>query len=587
MNRIAATLALAACAALVTARAADRPVQAWVQQSNAYTRQLQDIEFRYSPEEGSQEGYARFDTLIGKPTLAADQAERRELQAVLDRLRQQQSRETDPQVREDLEIIRKAFDLRFREEDFEETRLVPFYNADLMVYSGLSTLLSDRVAAKRRPAAVTRLKKYAGAWAGTAAYTQLLQQRTLQRMAAGEPIYPSRVQVETELGRNANYIEGIAALFRKYHLKGWEKPYARLRQELSQYDAWVRSTLLPKARDDSRLPPEQYALALERYGIDLPPEQLSRRAHEAFTQIQSQMTTLAAQLARDRGLPNSDYRAVVAQLKQQQVTGEAILPLYRERLKQIEQIISTQALVTLPSRAAVIRLATAAESARQPAPYMSPPPFTNNHGERGEFVLPLNLPSTTATAADRYDDFTNDAATWTMTAHEARPGHELQFAAMVENGVSLARALYAFNSTNAEGWGLYAEYLMQPFEPADGQLITLQFRLLRAARAFLDPELQSGTTTPEQAYQVLEKDVGLSHAFATEEVERFTYRMPGQAGSYFYGYTRLLALRQEAEAALGARFSQQKFHDFILQLGLLPPDLQRKAVLEEFLPAQR
>ena len=69
---------------------------------------------------------------------------------------------------------------------------------------------------------------------------------------------------------------------------------------------------------------------------------------------------------------------------------------------------------------------------------------------------------------------------------------------MVEHGVSLARALYAFNSTNAEGWGLYSEYIMQPYEPPEGQLLTLQLRLLRAARAFLDPELQSGAVTPER-----------------------------------------------------------------------------------------
>jgi uncharacterized protein (DUF885 family) len=158
---------------------------------------------------------------------------------------------------------------------------------------------------------------------------------------------------------------------------------------------------------------------------------------------------------------------------------------------------------------------------------------------------------------------------------------------MVEHGVSVARALYAFNSTNAEGWGLYSEYIMQPYEPAEGQLLTLQLRLLRAARAFLDPELQSGKLTPEQAYAVLEKDVVLSHAFAKEEVERFTYRAPGQANSYFYGYTRLLALRKETEVALGAKFDQLRFHDFILSQGLLPPDLMRKAVMEEFVPRQK
>jgi uncharacterized protein (DUF885 family) len=126
---------------------------------------------------------------------------------------------------------------------------------------------------------------------------------------------------------------------------------------------------------------------------------------------------------------------------------------------------------------------------------------------------------------------------------------------------------------------------MQPYEPPEGQLLTLQLRLLRAARAFLDPELQSGTVSTAQAYQVLERDVMLSHAFAQEEVERFTFRSPGQANSYFYGYTRLLALRKEAEAALGSKFDQKKFHDFILDQGLLPPDLMRQAVLKDFVPA--
>jgi uncharacterized protein (DUF885 family) len=218
---------------------------------------------------------------------------------------------------------------------------------------------------------------------------------------------------------------------------------------------------------------------------------------------------------------------------------------------------------------------------------MVPPPLLHNTGQRGEFVLPLNIPSATGGAEDKYDDFTFDAVSWTMIAHEARPGHELQFDSMVEQGVSLARVLYAFNSTNVEGWGLYSEYIMEPYEPPEGQLMTLQLRLLRAARAFLDPELQSGKVTPARAYEVLEKDVCLSHAFAKEEVERFTYRSPGQANSYFYGYTRLLSLRKETEQALGPKFDPRQFHDFILSQGLLPPDLMRQAVLQEFVQRLR
>jgi uncharacterized protein (DUF885 family) len=393
--------------------------------------------------------------------------------------------------------------------------------------------------------------------------------------------------VETELGRNSNYADGISVLFSKYGLKGWEDAYAKLKTQLSDYDSWVRQNILPKARTDFRMPKEKYALAFEQYGIDLPPERIAALAHAAFIDYQKQMAPLAVEVAKANGYPSTDYRAVIRELKKKQITGDAILPFFNNRLHEIEQIIVAHDLVTLPSRPAIIRLATAAETAQQPAPHMTPPPFLHNTGQRGEFVLPLNIPSATGGAGDQYDDFTFDAVAWTLTAHEARPGHELQFDSMVEHGVSEARALYAFNSTNAEGWGLYSEYIMQPYEPAEGQLLTLQLRLLRAARAFLDPELQSGAISPERAYEVLEKDVVLSHAFAKEEVERFTYRSPGQANSYFYGYTRLLALRKEVEAALGAKFDPRKFHDFILAQGLLPPDLMRKAVLEEFVSSQK
>jgi uncharacterized protein (DUF885 family) len=47
----------------------------------------------------------------------------------------------------------------------------------------------------------------------------------------------------------------------------------------------------------------------------------------------------------------------------------------------------------------------------------------------------------------------------------------------------------------------------------------------------------------------------------------------------------LLQLRKDTEAALGPKFDQKKFHDFILGQGLLPPDLMRRAVMEDFIPA--
>jgi len=117
--------------------------------------------------------------------------------------------------------------------------------------------------------------------------------------------------------------------------------------------------------------------------------------------------------------------------------------------------------------------------------------------------------------------------------------------------------------------------------PDDGKLVSLQLRLQRAARAFVDPELQMGKWTPDSARQFLMKEVGLSPAFATSEVDRYTFRSPAQATAYYYGYLRLLEVRDAAEKQVGSRFDPLTFHDTILAQGLLPPDLMKRAVLAQ------
>jgi uncharacterized protein (DUF885 family) len=569
--------------------AQDKPADhAWIATSDTFTKMLVQVEMKHSPESGSRQGLAEYDELISQPTLADEDQERKEIQEVVAKFKAALPQQKQKEVAQDLEIMIRRIELQFKIEDYQRAHEVPFVNASQQVFVGLRILLDEQTPAERRPAAVMRIRRYAGLDPQFKSLTEILKQRVNEQMAKPGVIYPAKVEIETELGRNSNYLEGIAALCKEYKLANWEEPYNKLKSELVDYDAWIKTTVLPKARADFRLPPEEYALALQNFGIDIPPAEMAAMAHKGFNEIQEEMKPIAAQIARERKLPSSDYRDVIRELKKQQLVGDAILPFYENRLKQIEEIITKEQIVSLPDRPARIRIASAAETAQQPAPHMVPPPFLHNTGQKGEFVLPLNIPAGPGqTSSQKYDDFTFDAAAWTLTAHEARPGHELQFDSMVEHGVSIARARYAFNSTNVEGWGLYSEYLIRPHMPLEGQLVSLDYRLLRAARAFLDPELQSGKVTPEEAKRVLEQDVVQSPAFAEEEVERYTYRAPGQANSYYYGFTKLVALRKDVEGALGPKFNQKKYHDFILAQGLLPPDLLRKAVMEDFVGAEK
>jgi len=587
LNKTIIKVAVAAMAVVPIISKAQTATKDWVAKSNSYTKLLIDIDEKYSPEFGSRQGLAFYDTLVSVPTLANMGAARSAREQTMTVLKQARQKERNASVRQDLEILIGQTELGFRREDFAEKREVPFINAAGIVYGGLQSLLDDQTPAVRRGSAVIRLRKYAGMQHGYRPIADILKARTLFQIAKPGMIYPSKQEMAVTLAHNESIISGIEQLFKKYSLTGWEPAYAAIKTQLEDYDAWVKQAVLPKARTDFRLPPEEYKLSLEGYGIDITPAEMAKMAHAAFTDIQNQMKPIAAQIAKKYNLPSSDYRDVIKYLKKDQIIGDSIMLLYRRHLADIEAIIREHHLVTLPNRPAIIRLASEAETAQNPAPHMVPPPFLNNTGQRGVFVLPLNMPPAPGEKVDKYDDFTFDAASWTIIAHEARPGHELQFDKMVEEGVSQARALYAFNSTNVEGWGLYAEYITRPYMPLEGQLVSLDYRLLRAARAFLDPELQAGTINPQQALDLLMTDVVQSHAFAKQEVERYTLRAPGQANSYYYGYSKMLTLRKDAEAALGAKFNQQHFHDFILSQGILPPALIREAVMGEFVANEK
>lgn len=575
--------AVLACATALSAQTqpAKTSQKEWIKRSNEYAQILLKVQAKYAPEFAARMGVEGLDEQVTQfPQNRREQA-KADAKGAIGQLQKALAGEKDPLVRQDLEIMIQTAQRNVHGQELSEKYDMPYFNIPQMVFGGIRALLDDQVAENRRKAALVRLRKYAGMEPGFQPITEQAKARTADWSKPGQ-LGPAKVEVETNLARSDFFVNGLEPLFQKYKVEGYQEPLARLKQQINEYNAWVKQEVLPKARTDFRLPPEQYAFSLQQIGVDIPPEQLTAMAHKAFTEYQQEMQGIAAQIAKQRGMKSSDYRDVIRELKKDQLVGDAILPKYRETLASIEDIIRKQKLVTLPARPARIRLATPAETAQQPAPHMDPPPLLNNTGQEGEFVLPLNVPAAPGSAQTKQiDDFTFAASTWTLTAHEARPGHELQFDSMVERGVSTARALYAFNSTNAEGWGLYSEYLIKPYMPLDGQLISLQLRLMRAARAFLDPELQSGKVTPADAMRVLTQDVVLSEAFANTEVERYTFRAPGQATSYFYGYTRLLELRKDAEATMGKKFDLMKFHDFILSQGLLPPDLLRKAVMEE------
>ncbi|MXP13649.1 DUF885 family protein [Altererythrobacter confluentis] len=563
------------------AQAAATP--AWVETSNAYTQKVIAMQAEFFPTGASSSGYEQYDGLVNDMSLDRDERYVAAARELIRAFEAAKVSEADAFVQQDLQILIDSLEMDIAGIELGKRYTLEFSQVPQGLFGNIGQLLSDQTAEGRRAKALELLQRSTGIWPDTEPMTGLAKARFEASRGEGK-IGPYQVEVEESIGKIPTFVAGIRDLFAKYEIDGAEKALDAMEQQLTDYGEWTRTTVLPASRDTARLPEELYALNLRQVGIDQDPRGLMSEARRGFYELRAQMEALAPQIAQKYGWQETDMASVMARLKQMTVPDDKIEDFYREVNGKLEEEIRRNDIVSLPDSELQMRVASQAESAAQPAPHMRPPRLVGNTGEQGTFVLTVGNP--TAGPEDRYDDFNFPAASWTLSAHEARPGHEMQFAALVEQGVSLARLLYAFNSVNVEGWALYAEAEMLPHEPIEGQFIALQFRLLRTARAFLDPGLNLGMISREDAERVLREDALFSPGMTKQELDRYEFRMPGQAGSYYYGYRKLVDLRIETELALGDRFNEKAFNDFLLSQGIIPLELIGEAVREQFIPAQ-
>ncbi len=157
-----------------------------------------------------------------------------------------------------------------------------------------------------------------------------------------------------------------------------------------------------------------------------------------------------------------------------------------------------------------------------------------------------------------------------LAVHEAVPGHHFQLALQQEQADLprwRQRRVFGGGSAHAEGWALYAERLAIDNGWYEGDphslLGALDAQLFRARRLVVDTGLHAKRWTREYA---------INYGIGAQEVERYVSN-PGQACAYMIGMLRILALREEAQTKMGARFTLKGYHDVVLKTGSVPLDV--------------
>lgn len=164
--------------------------------------------------------------------------------------------------------------------------------------------------------------------------------------------------------------------------------------------------------------------------------------------------------------------------------------------------------------------------------------------------------------------------------HEAIPGHHFQMSLQQENTNLPDFRRYNWFGAYGEGWALYAESLGKElglYSDPYQYLGMLNDEMHRAIRLVVDTGIHYKGWTREKAIQYSLDNEAESEASITSEVERYM-AIPGQALSYKIGQLKIIELRELAQKKLKSKFDIKKFHEIILESGVMPLALLEKKV---------
>jgi uncharacterized protein (DUF885 family) len=337
---------------------------------------------------------------------------------------------------------------------------------------------------------------------------------------------------------------------------------------------WLLSDYLPGAAGTpDGVGADRYALAVRRWNGAQPG--LTETYEWGWAQFREIRAEIAAEA--DRIQPGATVQAAFAHLDQH---GEVVEGVEEVRLRlqelldeAVADLNGTHFDLADPVKMVEARIAPPGSAA---APYYTEP--------SQDFSRPGRtwLPTLGRTRFPMWHLYT----TW---YHEGVPGHHLQLAqwCYLSGQLSAYQTTVGDVSACTEGWGLYAERLMDELgylEAPGARLGYLVAQLTRAVRVIIDigmhleltvpadsPMFAGEVWTPERALEFFMAQLGRDRKYSESEVIRYL-GLPAQAISYKLGERAWLAGRDAARAARGSSFDLKAWHMSALSLGSLGLD---------------
>ena len=264
---------------------------------------------------------------------------------------------------------------------------------------------------------------------------------------------------------------------------------------------------------------------------------------------------------------NQSAEQILAKRRRDWKPAKPLLELYRDETQRIAKGFKSAHAVTFP-KDDELEVKPVPEFLRMVIPtaaYTQPPAFAKR--QRGVFWV-NDLSVTKTTEAEKLAEQQQHFGLGLTCAHEAYPGHHLQFVTANRHPRKWRR-LFA-HAVFYEGWTLWCEQMVVDLKIERSPWLLVQQlhdALWRCHRILVDLRLQTGHYSYEQAVSHLQKHLGFTKARAQADVNWYT-ASPAVPMSYWLGRLENERLRQRLIHGRG--WSLQRFNDWLLSFGTIP-----------------
>lgn len=377
---------------------------------------------------------------------------------------------------------------------------------------------------------------------------------------------PERVWLavmEQSVAGSAPLLEGAQQFLAAHQPVASDVPAIRSAQKaLSRYRDRAKSKPLAAPGSFAVGPETLQRRVRDELGLDYSLGQIEALADGEAIRIGAMLKSAAARFGRTK---HPDQ--IIAEARAAWNPTQPLLEIYRDETNRVAKGFKQAKAVTFPVGDELV-VKSVPEFLRAVIPtaaYSQPGAFERR--QRGVFWV-NDLSVLKSTAAEQLAERQQHFGLSLTCAHEAYPGHHLQFVTANRHARKWRR-LFA-HAVFYEGWTLWCEQMMVDLHIDRSPWLKIQQlhdALWRCHRILVDLRLQTRRYSYEQAVRHMQRHLGFTRARAAADVNWYT-AAPAVPMSYWLG--RLENARLHRRLVAGRGWSLKQFNDWLLSYGTIP-----------------